>query len=171
MILSDRSIVRSIAEGKIVFEPPLSHWQVQPASVDVRLGREFQSPYSDTKIEIPMDEYQTLMPGECILATTMERIEVPNDLVGRVEGKSSFGRRFLMIHSTAGFIDPGFKGNITLELVNLSRINQVLQVGMCIAQISFQQVDQPVERPYGSIGLDSHYQGQSGVTPSALSWY
>lgn len=168
MILSDATIRKQMREKRIVIRPEPQDWQLQPASVDLTLGSEFMSPYED-KIRTNREHY-TILPGECILATTEEWIEVPNDLVGRIEGKSSWGRRFILVHATAGYVDPGFKGNITLELVNLSRVIQTLPVGAAISQISFQWVDQPVVRPYGSPHLHSHYQDQLGVAPSALPW-
>lgn len=166
MILSDATIRKQMRQKRIVIEPEPKDWQFQPASVDLTLAGDFLSPYKDHR-EIHQGYYD-IRPGECILASTAERIEVPTDLVGRVEGKSTWGRRFLMIHSTAGFIDPGFRGQITLELTNLSEVSQSLPVGSAIAQISFQWVDQPVTRPYGTPALGSHYQDQSGVTPSAI---
>lgn len=169
MILSDATIRKQIKQGRIVIEPHPQDWQLQPASVDLTLGGDFLSPYEDTPVH--HGGYYTILPGECMLATTTERICVPNDLVARVEGKSSWGRRFIMVHSTAGFIDPGFAGTITLELTNLSKVSQPLPVGSPIAQISFQWVDQPVVRPYGTPSLRSHYQNQEGVTPSAVPWH
>lgn len=168
MILSDKSIRANLQTGAIHIDPPPMDWQIQPASVELTLAADFLSPYENDPVHYP-DAY-TILPGECVLATTVERIELGRRIVGRVEGKSSWGRRFLMVHSTAGFIDPGFKGTITLELVNLSQVSQVLPVGTAIAQISFQAVDQAVERPYGSNGLNSHYQNQNGVTASAEPW-
>jgi dCTP deaminase len=168
LILSDRSIRKELLLGELVIDPMPLDWQIQPASVELTLGDEFLSPYEEEPVHY--SGLRTILPGECLLATTREWIEVPFDLVGRVEGKSSWGRRFLMIHSTAGFIDPGFHGNITLELVNLSRVSQALPVGDPICQISFQRTDTEVQRPYGSDGLDSHYQDQLGVTPSSIPW-
>lgn len=168
MILSDRSIKNLLGNGEIVIDPSPTPAQIQPASIDLTLGADFLSPYENEPVHYP--GAYTILPGECVLGTTVERIEVPNFLVGRVEGKSSWGRKFLMIHSTAGFIDPGFKGNITLEFTNLSQVSQTLPIGSAIAQISFSWVDHTVDRPYGSDGLNSHYQGQKGVTPSAVPW-
>lgn len=168
MILSDFSIWQQLDLGRIVIEPTPADWQVQAASVDLTLGADFLSPYENDPVHYP--GAYTILPGECVLGTTVERIELPDDLVGRVEGKSSWGRRFLMIHSTAGFIDPGFRGNITLEFVNLSKVSQVLPIGAPIAQISFQRLDSPAARPYGSNGVNSHYQDQVSVTPSAMPW-
>lgn len=166
MILSDISIRHLRESGSIVITPAPKDHQLQPASVDLRLGGEFLSPYSDGPIYALSGAY-ALVPGECILATTLERIELSGDLVARVEGKSTWGRRFLMVHSTAGFIDPGFKGQITLELTNLSKVSILLPVGCLIAQISFQRTDRKVCRPYGSEGLASRYQNQVGPTAPA----
>lgn len=167
MILSDATIRKQMRDQRIVIDPAPADWQLQPASVDLTLGRGFLPPYGGPVLD--QDRY-LLGPADCVLATTSEWIEVPTDLVARVEGKSSWGRKFLMVHSTAGFVDPGFKGQITLELTNLSTVSQVLKVGVAIAQVSFQWVDQPVVRPYGTPALNSHYQDQIGVTPSAEPW-
>lgn len=167
MILSDVTIRAQLAKGRIRIEPAPEDHQLQPASIDLRLGSQFQSPYSDEKHE--QDSY-LVGAGECVLATTWEYVEVPDDMVAKVEGKSSWGRKFLMVHSTAGFVDPGFAGTITLELVNLSRVSQIVRQGMSIAQISFAWLDQPCARPYGTKDLGSHYQFQQGVTPSADPW-
>jgi dCTP deaminase len=168
VILSDKSIKSLLLKGEIVIDPPPLGQYIQPASVDLTLGADFLSPYENDPVHYPCS--YTILPGECVLGTTVERIEIPGWLVGRVEGKSSWGRKFLMIHSTAGFIDPGFKGNITLEFVNLSQVSQVLPIGQPIAQVSFTLTDQRVERPYGSPELNSHYQNQESVTPSAEPW-
>ncbi len=168
MILSDETILGCLKDGTIKIDPYPEPWQIQPASVDVKLGREFISPY-DGKVMV-YDRTYTIMPGECVLATTLEYFEFPKNMVGRIEGKSSWGRKFLTSHVTAGFIDPFFRGNITLELVNLSRVSQQLDVGAPIAQVSFQLVCGTVLRPYGHPELGSHYQGQRGVTPSVLPW-
>lgn len=168
MILSDASIRKQMYEKRIIIDPEPKDHQLQPASVDLTLGTEFLSPYDNRVVE--HREYYSILPGECILATTAEYLQLPDDLVGRIEGKSSWGRKFIIVHSTAGYVDPGFRGSITLELTNLSRVIQSLPVGESIAQISFEWVDQPVTRPYGSPDLQSHYQDQDGVTPSALPW-
>lgn len=168
MILSDKTIRRLLEDQYIVIDPAPADQQIQPASVDLTLGADFLSPYDNERRYFP--DCYTILPGECVLGTTAERIEVPDWLVGRVEGKSSWGRKFLMIHSTAGFIDPGFKGNITLEFVNLSQVSQLLKIGSAIAQISFTLTDMRVERPYGSEGLSSHYMNQESVTASAEPW-
>lgn len=164
MILSDASIRKQMRLRRIVIDPEPQDWQLQPASVDLTLAGDFMYPFEDDK-HLHQD-YFHIGPGECVLGTTVERLAVPTDLVARVEGKSSWGRRFIQVHSTAGFIDPGFQGQITLELTNLADVTQSLPVGSAIAQVSFQWVDQPVERPYGTPALSSHYQNQKGVTPS-----
>jgi dCTP deaminase len=162
--------------------------QFQPASLDLRLGAEFKYflrptddrpldptvPYSSEWIEsvtVPpapegSEAFYILEPGIFTLATTLEVVKMPSNLVARVEGKSSLGRLGLIIHATAGFIDPGFKGNITLEMMNLAPRAIALRVGMRICQLSFEQVDGRVERPYGHPALKSKYQGQRGVTES-----
>jgi dCTP deaminase len=165
MMLSDKTIREMLTSGTLVIDPAPKDQQLQPASVDLTLGTEFLSPYDDTRMT--GRAVYTLLPGECIIATTAERVEIPTDVVARVEGKSSWGRKFLMVHSTAGFIDPGFRGQITLELKNLSMVSIALSTGCTIAQVSFQWLNTPAERPYGSEGLGSHYQDQSGATASA----
>lgn len=167
-MLCDATIVELLNSKTLTIEPWPSGSQIQPASVDLTLGDQFLSPYDD-HVEQREGVY-TIVPNECLLATTAERVELPAHIVGRVEGKSSWGRRFLMVHSTAGFIDPGFRGQITLELKNLSTMPILLTVGAPIAQISFQLLDRPAVKPYGSPGLNSHYQDQVGVTGSALPW-
>lgn len=168
MILSDKTIAQCLSDEHIIMDPFPQDWQLQPASVELRLGPTFMSPYQDAAFH--NENSYSILPGECILASTIEYIELPDDLVARVEGKSSWGRRFIQVHSTAGFVDPGFKGTITLELTNLSAVTQTLPVGEAIAQVSFEWLDQPCTRPYGSPGLNSHYQHQSGATASALPW-
>lgn len=165
MILSDATIRKQMRLKRIIIEPEPQDWQLQPTSVDLTLAGDFMFPFDDNR-HVRKD-YFILGPGECVLGTTVERIEVPTDLVARVEGKSSWGRRFILAHATAGYIDPGFRGQITLELVNLTDVAQALPVGSAIAQVSFQWVDQPVVRPYGTPALGNHYQDQTGVTPSA----
>lgn len=168
MILADYTIRRALIDGVLTIEPEPQDWQIQPASVELTLGNQFMTPYNDTVVTA--DKYYMISAGECLLATTAERVKLGDSLVGRIEGKSSWGRRFLLTHVTAGFVDPGFDGQLTLELVNLSNVSQVLHVGEPIAQMSFQWTDVTVHRPYGSPELGSHYQHQSGVTPSALPW-
>ncbi len=168
MIFSDETIRELIESDHIRIEPEPKDWQFQPASLELTLGEEFTEPYQNTKV-INKQSY-TLLPGECVLATTVERIMLRPWIAARVEGKSSWGRRFLLTHVTAGFIDPGFEGTVTLELVNLSRVSQTLTVGEPIVQLSFHGLDQAAHRPYGHPELNSHYQGQQGATPSALPW-
>lgn len=169
-MLADRSIRDRMhaAGNRIVIDPYPADHCFQPASVDLTLSAQFMSPYDGKPMVYPKGLF--LAAGECILASTVEHVQVPADLAARVEGKSSWGRRFLMAHVTAGFIDPGFAGTITLELVNLTRVSQVVPIGEPIAQISFTQLDQPAQRPYGHPELGSHYQNQEGVTASAKGW-
>ena len=180
MVLSDRSIRSEIASGRIVidpFDPDL----VQPSSVDVRVDSRFRvfhnSRYPYIDVRQPMDDLTELVvkegdepfilhPGEFVLGQTLERVTLPEDLVARLEGKSSLGRLGLLIHSTAGFIDAGFEGNITLELSNVANLPITIYRGMPIGQISFMRMDSPVEHPYGSRETASKYQGQAEPTPS-----
>jgi dCTP deaminase len=168
VIFADITIADCLAQGHIILDPPPEPWQIQPASVELTLADEFLSPYEDKMVRF--DRHYMIMPGECVLARTQQTVTLSSSIVARVEGKSSWGRRFLMIHSTAGFIDPGFSGTITLELVNLSKVSQALPIGEPIAQISFESTTVPVARPYGTPGLGSHYQRQKHVTPSAIPW-
>jgi dCTP deaminase len=180
VILSDRSIREELAAGRIVLEP-FDDSLVQPSSVDVRLDRYFRVFLNHTMavidvkknleeltrlVEIGDERPFVLHPGEFVLASTLERVALPADLVGRVEGKSSLGRLGLLIHSTAGFIDAGFDGHITLELSNVANLPITLYPGMKIGQISFLRMTTPADVPYGSDGLKSKYQGQRGPTPS-----
>ncbi|MFP5256650.1 MAG: dCTP deaminase [Acidimicrobiia bacterium] len=180
MILSDRSMREAIAAGRIVIEP-FDESMVQPASIDVRLDRFFRvflnhtMPVIDVKqnleelthlVEMTDDQPFVLHPGEFVLGATLERVTLPDDLVARVEGKSSLGRLGLLIHSTAGFVDPGWSGAITLELSNVANLPITLYPGMKIGQISFMQMTTPADEPYGSNKLGSKYQGQRGPTPS-----
>ena len=181
LVLSDRTIRQEIAAGRIRIEP-FDPECVQPASVDVHLDRVFRvfrnarRPYID--VRKPMDDLTELEriedddvpfilhPGEFVLGSTLERVTLPDDLVARLEGKSSLGRLGLLIHSTAGFIDPGWDGHVTLELSNVANLPITIYPGMKIGQISFVQLSEPAERPYGSEGIGSKYQGQRGPTPS-----
>jgi len=180
MVLSDRSIREEIAKGRIVLRP-LDENLIQPASVDVRLGkkllvfRRHSSGYIDVKqdqeglteeVELGETEPFYIHPGEFILASTLEYIAIPEDIVGRLEGKSSLGRIGLLIHSTAGYVDPGWRGHLTLELSNVSKLPITLYYQMRIGQISFLRLTSPVDRPYGSPGLGSKYQDDKGPTPS-----
>lgn len=168
MILSDITLREMMRKGAIVIDPEPLDWQLQPASIDLTLGRGFMSPYNDI---VSDQDFYLIGAGDCVLGTTEQYIEVPDDMVARVEGKSSWGRKFLQVHSTAGYIDPGFCGTVTLELSNLASVSHLLKVGDPIAQISFSWVDQPVARPYGTEALGSHYQNQDGVTRSAVPWH
>ena len=182
VILSDRSIRDQIAAGRIVIDP-YDDALVQPSSIDVRISHLFRVFRNHTAgvidvrrdmtgrtelVEIPTDGSEAFMlhPGEFVLGSTLERVAVPDDLVGRVEGKSSLGRLGLLIHSTAGFIDAGFDGHITLELANVASLPITLYPGMKIGQVSFMQMTTPADRPYGSGATGSKYQGQRGPTPS-----
>jgi dCTP deaminase len=180
MVLSDKSIREEIDKGRIVISP-LDSSDIQPASVDLHLDRKVlvftnsRQPYIDVKeslenltelVEIQNGNPFILHPGEFVLGSTVEHIELPEDLVARLEGKSSLGRIGLVIHSTAGFVDPGWKGHLTLELSNLARLPITLYYGMKIGQISFLQLTTPAERLYGSESLASKYQGQTDPTPS-----
>jgi dCTP deaminase len=181
MILSDGTIRRLLAAGRIVIDP-LEESFIQPASVDVRLDRTFLAFRRHTTTDIdPWNTPDSLMepvhvaegdsfilhPGEFVLGTTFERLTLPDDIVARIEGKSSLGRLGLLIHATAGFVDPGWtNGQITLELSNVAPLPIRLWPGMKIAQFSFMQMDAPAERPYGHPDLGSKYQGQSGPVAS-----
>jgi dCTP deaminase len=180
VILSDRTIREQLAAGRIQLDPS-SDDLVQPASVDVRLDHYFRvflnhtMPVIDVKknleeltrlVEIDDGNSFVLHPGEFVLGSTLERVALPDDLVARIEGKSSLGRLGLLIHSTAGFIDPGFDGHITLELSNVANLPITLYPGMKIGQISFLMMTTPADVPYGSSSLGSKYQGQRGPTPS-----
>ncbi len=180
MVLSDVSIRRLIASGRIGIDP-YDPSLMQPASLDVRADRLFRVfrnsryPYIDVKrkqeeltelVEIDDDEPFILHPGEFVLGSTLERVTLPDDLVARLEGKSSLGRLGLLIHSTAGFIDPGWDGHVTLELSNVASLPITIYAGMKIGQLSFVQMSEPTEVPYGSGTLGSKYQGQRGPTPS-----
>jgi dCTP deaminase len=180
MVLSDRTITRLLEEGRIEIEP-YDASLLQPSSVDVRVDRYFRVfhnaryPYIDVKepqedltelVEIDGDRPFILHPGEFVLGSSLERIRLPDDLVGRLDGKSSLGRLGLLIHSTAGFIDPGWDGHVTLELSNVANLPITIYYGMKIGQLSFVQLTEPAENAYGAQGLGSKYQGQRGPTPS-----
>jgi len=178
VVLSDRTIRAEIDSGRIVIEP-FDPKLIQPSSIDVRVDRRFRVfhnaryPYID--VRQPMDDLTEavtvegdrpfiLHPGEFVLGQTLERVTLPNDLVARLECKSSLGRLGLLIHSTAGFVDSGFSGNLTLELSNVANLPITIYHGMPIGQISFMRMDGLVENPYGSRG--NKYQGQVEPTPS-----
>ena len=179
-VLSDQTIVALVNEGRITIDP----WDeglVQPASVDLRLGDSFRvfhnhrtsaidlrdPPENLTEeVIVPEGESFVIHPGEFCLGRTLEWVELPDDIVARIEGKSSLGRLGLIVHATAGFCDPGWKGTLTLELNNLTRVPIKLYPGLEIAQLSFMTLDRPAARPYGSPELGSHYQGQRAATAS-----
>jgi len=180
MVLSDRTIREQLLAGRIRIEP-LDAENIQPSSVDVHLAARFRVfrnsryPFIDPQmeqsglmemVEASAEEPFVLHPGEFVLGATSERITLPDDIVARLEGKSSLGRLGLLIHSTAGYVDPGWDGTITLELSNVANLPIVLTPGMAIGQISFMTMTTPVDRPYGSPELRSRYQGQTDPTPS-----
>jgi dCTP deaminase len=180
VILSDGTIREALASGRIGIDP-LDDGAIQPSSVDIRLHPAFRvfanhryraidpkasQPDLTDRVEVPDGEPFVLHPGEFVLGSTLERITLPDDVVARLEGKSSLARLGLVIHSTAGFIDAGFDGDVTLELSNVATLPILLYPGMRIAQLAFFPLDKPAERPYGSDGLGSKYQGQSGPTAS-----
>jgi dCTP deaminase len=179
MVLSDRTIARLLEESRIEIDP-YDDSLLQPSSVDVRVDRFFRVfrnnlyPYIDVKVEQEDltelveigDEPFILHPGEFVLGSTLERVKLPDDLVARLEGKSSLGRLGLLIHSTAGFVDPGWDGHVTLELSNVANLPITIYHGMKIGQLSFMQLTEPAAAPYGAASLGSKYQGQRGPTPS-----
>jgi dCTP deaminase len=180
VVLSDRTIRRLLGEGRIEIDP-LDESLIQPSSVDVRVDRYFRVfhnnryPFIDVKqpqdeltelVEVQGDQPFVLHPGEFVLGSTLERVRLPDDLVARLEGKSSLGRLGLLIHSTAGFIDPGWNGHVTLELSNVANLPITIYHGMKIGQLSFVQLTEPAAVPYGAGELGSKYQGQRGPTPS-----
>jgi dCTP deaminase len=182
-VLSDRDIKDQIAAGRILIEP-LDRDAIQPASVDLRLDSAFRvfnvtaRPYVDVRepvdgltrlVTISPNEPFIVQPGVFCLATTLETITLPDDIVARVDGRSSLGRLGLLVHATAGYVDPGWTGKLTLELSNQSQMPIALYYGMRVAQISFLRLSSPVDRPYGTPGLGSKYQGQTGPTPSRIS--
>jgi len=181
-VLSDRDIRAELDSGAVAIRP-YDAADLQPSSVDLHLDRSFRVfrnnryPYIDVRqqqpdltelLRIEDDEPFILHPGEFVLGQTLEWVELPDDLGARIDGKSSLGRLGLLIHSTAGYVDPGWKGNLTLELSNVANLPIALYYGMKIGQISFFQMSSPVERPYGSPELGSKYQGQSEPTASAF---
>lgn len=185
MILSDADIQRRLDEGSLVVEPLADPGlQIQPASVDLRLGREFLE-FQRTNIPCihpdstnEVDEYVTetvvdddeefiLHPGDFVLGTTEERVEVPDDLIAHVEGRSSLGRLAVVIHATAGIVDPGYRGQVTLELSNLGTAPVALTPGMRISQVVFTELKTAAERPYGS-ERGSKYQDQVGPQASRI---
>ena len=177
-VLSDRDIRAALDDGRVTIQP-YDAQDLQPSSVDLHLDRSFRVfrnnryPYIDVRAPQPDltelltvgdDEPFILHPGEFVLGQTLEWVELPDDLVARLEGKSSLGRLGLLIHSTAGYVDPGWKGNLTLELSNVANLPIALYYGMKIGQISFFRLSTEAATPYGSAG--NKYQGQRGPTPS-----
>ena len=180
MLLSDRDIRSEIDTGRVKIDP-YDPGLVQPSSIDVRLDRFFRVfenhkyPHIDPAVEQPdltrlvevdPEEVFILHPGEFVLASTYEVLSLPNDIASRLEGKSSLGRLGLLTHSTAGFIDPGFSGHVTLELSNMATLPIKLYPGMRIGQLCMFKLSSPAEYPYGSSVYGSRYQGQRGPTPS-----
>ncbi|WP_176903296.1 dCTP deaminase [Nonomuraea maritima] len=180
MLLSDRDILAEIEAGRLALDP-FDLEMIQPSSIDVRLDRFFRVfenhryPHIDPAEEQPDltrlveprgDEPFILHPGEFVLASTYEVVSLPDDLASRLEGKSSLGRLGLLTHSTAGFIDPGFSGHVTLELSNVATLPIKLWPGMKIGQLCVFRLSSPAESPYGSSKYGSRYQNQRGPTPS-----
>jgi len=180
MLLSDRDIIAAVESGRLVVDP----WDaelLQPSSVDVRLDRYFRvfnnTQYTHIDPGLQQDELTSLIepkgddpfvlhPGEFVLGSTLEVVTLPDDLAGRLEGKSSLGRLGLLTHSTAGFIDPGFTGHVTLELSNVANLPIMLWPGMKIGQLCLFRLSSAARNPYGSAAAGSRYQGQRGPTPS-----
>ena len=184
-ILSDKDIKRYLEEGEIVIEPLLDEKQIQPSSIDMRLGDEFKvfkvirKPYIDPKDEEDIASYMEsttvekgeafiIHPNEFALATTLEYVKVPEDLVARVEGRSSMGRLGVTMHVTAGFIDPGFEGKITLEISNIGTMPVALYPGQRVCQIVFETMTSPSEMPYGHPERNSKYMGQTSPESSRV---
>ncbi|MEL7977388.1 dCTP deaminase [Isoptericola sp. F-RaC21] len=183
MLLSDRDIRAELDAGRVVLDP-YEPSMLQPSSIDVRLDRYFRLfdnhkyPFIDPSqeqpeltrlVEVAPDEPFVLHPGEFVLGSTFEAVTLPDDVAARLEGKSSLGRLGLLTHSTAGFIDPGFSGHVTLELSNVATLPITLWPGMKIGQMCFFRLSSPAEHPYGSDAYGSRYQGQRGPTASR-SW-
>jgi dCTP deaminase len=180
VVLSDRTIREELDKGRIIIDP-LGPGCIQPSSVDLHVDRHFRLFRNHSMrvidvredledltelVEVPDGDALILHPGEFVLGSTRERVSLPDDLVARLEGKSSLGRLGLLIHSTAGFVDAGWDGHLTLELSNVANLPITVYPGMKIGQISFLQMTTAAENPYGSQGLGSKYQGQRGPTPS-----
>jgi dCTP deaminase len=180
VVLSDRTIREELDAKRIVIDP-LEEGSIQPSSVDLHVDRYFRLFRNHSMrvidvredledltelVEVPAGEALILHPGEFVLGSTRERVTLPDDLVARLEGKSSLGRLGLLIHSTAGFVDAGWDGHLTLELSNVANLPITVYPGMKIGQISFLRMSTAAENPYGSAGLGSKYQGQRGPTPS-----
>ena len=181
-ILSDQQILDEVKNQRITISP-FNARNVQPSSVDLRLGHKFRvfnydaslitgfidsrspDPELTRLVVLGLDEPFVIQPGQFVLGVTLEQIRLPNNILGRLEGRSSVGRLGLLVHATAGYIDPGFHGTLTLELSNLSPLPIAIYPNSCICQISFQYMSSPINRPYGEPGLGSKYQGQ--VDPEA----
>ena len=180
MLLSDRDIKAEIDTERVRLEP-YDPGMIQPSSIDVRLDKFFRlfdnhkypvidpsldQPELTRLVEVSSDDGFVLHPGEFVLGSTLETVTLPDDLAARVEGKSSLGRLGLLTHATAGFVDPGFSGHVTLELSNVATLPIILWPGMKIGQLCFFRLSSPAENPYGSAKYGSHYQGQRGPTAS-----
>jgi dCTP deaminase len=180
VLLSDRDILTELDSGRVQLDP-LTRDMIQPSSIDVRLDKFFRvfdnhkyphiDPAADQsdltrQVEVNSDETFVLHPGEFVLGSTYEVVTLPDDIAARLEGKSSLGRLGLLTHSTAGFIDPGFSGHVTLELANVATLPIKLYPGMKIGQLCFFRLSSPADNPYGSAKYGSRYQGQRGPTPS-----
>ena len=180
MLLSDRDILAELDSGRVQLDP-LTRDMIQPSSIDVRLDKFFRvfdnhkyphiDPAADQsdltrEVEVNSDETFVLHPGEFVLGSTYEIVTLPDDIAARLEGKSSLGRLGLLTHSTAGFIDPGFSGHVTLELANVATLPIKLYPGMKIGQLCFFRLSSAADNPYGSAKYGSRYQGQRGPTPS-----
>lgn len=180
-VLSDATIRELIETGRIVIDP-FDPAMIQPASVDIHLGNSFRvfhnhriqsidlgNPPRDLTEHVEIDPAEgtfVIHPGEFVLGRTEEQVAIPDDIVCRIEGKSSIGRLGLVVHATAGFVDPGFQGTLTLEIANFNSVPIVLRPGLPICQLSFMALDRPAERPYGHPELGSHYHGQVEATES-----
>lgn len=180
MLLSDRDIKAEIDTERVRLDP-YDPGMIQPSSIDVRLDKFFRlfdnhkypvidpakdQPELTRLVEVEPDDGFVLHPGEFVLGSTLETVSLPDDLAARVEGKSSLGRLGLLTHATAGFVDPGFSGHVTLELSNVATLPIILWPGMKIGQLCFFRLSSPAENPYGSAKYGSHYQGQRGPTAS-----
>ncbi len=184
-ILSDVDIKKCLKDGKIVIDPIKDEKQIQPSSVDLRIGNEFKGfkiitkpyidPFDDTDLESYMTSFHInkeepfiIHPGEFTLATTYETVKLPDDIVARVEGRSSMGRLGITMHVTAGYIDPGFEGKITLEISNIGKMPVALYPGQRVCQIVFETMTSPSLKPYGHEDRDSKYMGQTGPQVSKI---
>jgi dCTP deaminase len=180
VLLSDRDIKAELDTERVRIDP-YDPGMIQPSSIDMRLDRYFRlfdnhkypvidpakdQPELTRLVDVDPDDGFVLHPGEFVLGSTLETVSLPDDLAARVEGKSSLGRLGLLTHATAGFVDPGFSGHVTLELSNVATLPIILWPGMKIGQLCFFRLSSPAENPYGSAKYGSHYQGQRGPTAS-----